>query len=44
VCEQVCRDAVWIPQHVLLADDAQMRQVARAVEKVIANAEALRTA
>jgi len=44
VCEQVCRDAVWIPQQVLLADEGQMRQLARAIQKVAANASALRTA
>jgi len=34
VCEQVCRDAVWIPQHVLLAEEADMVRVADAIRKV----------
>jgi len=42
VCEQVCRDAVWIPQQVLLADDERMRQLAGAIRKVIARADGLR--
>jgi len=42
VCEQVCRDAVWIPQNVLLAEAANIRAVARAVQKVVAGAERLR--
>lgn len=42
VCEQVCRDAVWIPQNVLLAGDGQMAQVAQAVRKVATGAAALR--
>ena len=35
VCEQVCRDAVWIPQHVLLADEPAMRSLAEAVRKIV---------
>lgn len=34
VCEQVCRDAVWLPQHVLLAGDAQIEALAGAIGKV----------
>jgi hypothetical protein len=34
VCEQVCRDAVWIPQNVLLAEEPQMRRLAEAIHKV----------
>jgi len=34
VCEQVCRDAAWIPQHVLLADEAAIRSAAEAVRKI----------
>jgi dTDP-4-amino-4,6-dideoxygalactose transaminase len=34
VCEQVCRDAVWIPHHVLLADAEAIDQVAVAIQKV----------
>ncbi len=34
VCEQVCRDAVWIPQNVLLADEPQIRRLADAIGKV----------
>lgn len=42
VCEQVCRDAVWIPQHVLLATESEILLLAKAVEKVVANASELR--
>jgi dTDP-4-amino-4,6-dideoxygalactose transaminase len=41
VCEQVCRDAVWIPQQVLLADESDIRALAAAVEKVVAHASDL---
>jgi len=42
VAEQVCRDAVWIPQNVLLADESDVRLVADAIEKVCAHAKDLR--
>ncbi|MBI3853167.1 MAG: DegT/DnrJ/EryC1/StrS family aminotransferase [Verrucomicrobia bacterium] len=42
VCEQVCRDAVWIPQNVLLANEDRIRLVAQAIQKVVANADQLR--
>lgn len=42
VCEQVCRDAVWIPQNVLLADEPQIVRLADAIRKVVASAPALR--
>ncbi len=42
VCEQVCRDAVWIPHHVLLAEEPQILRLAEAVCKVASNAPALR--
>lgn len=42
VAEQVCRDAVWIPQNVLLADESDISAVADAIEKVIVNAKDLR--
>ena len=42
VCEQVCRDAVWIPQNVLLAETPKMENVARAIRKVAACADQLR--
>jgi dTDP-4-amino-4,6-dideoxygalactose transaminase len=42
VCEKICGDAVWIPQEVLLADEAQILRLAEAIRKVIANAPALR--
>jgi dTDP-4-amino-4,6-dideoxygalactose transaminase len=42
VCEQVCRDAVWIPQNVLLADEAKILRVADAIRKVVAGAASLR--
>lgn len=34
VCEQVCRDAVWLPQNVLLAGDVQIEALAGAIGKV----------
>jgi dTDP-4-amino-4,6-dideoxygalactose transaminase len=42
VCEQVCNDAVWIPQNVLLADEPQILLLAEAIRKVVAGAAALR--
>ena len=39
VCEQVCRDAVWIPQNVLLAGERQIRQLGRAIGKVVGQAD-----
>lgn len=36
VCEQVCRDAVWLPQNVLLASEKKIRALARAIAKVTA--------
>lgn len=41
VCEQVCRDAVWISHQALLAGDAQVSLIADAVAKVVANARSL---
>jgi dTDP-4-amino-4,6-dideoxygalactose transaminase len=41
VCEQVCRDAVWIPQNVLLAKEPQILRLAEAIRKVVACAGAL---
>ena len=41
VCEQVCRDAIWIPHFVLLADDGQIDQLCNTFRKVIAAAPAL---
>lgn len=43
VCEQVCRDAVWIPQEVLLADEPQIRRLAEAIRKVVRQAPNLRS-
>lgn len=43
VCEEVCRDAVWIPQNALLADEPQILQLADAIRKVVASAPALQT-
>jgi dTDP-4-amino-4,6-dideoxygalactose transaminase len=40
VCEQVCRDVVWIPQNVLLADEKEILALAGAIEKVAANGRA----
>jgi dTDP-4-amino-4,6-dideoxygalactose transaminase len=42
VAEQVCRDAVWIPQNVLLAPEADIEAIADAIEKVTTQVEQLR--
>ncbi len=42
VCEQVCRDAVWIPQNVLLAEEAQLENLIGAIQKVAKHADTLR--
>jgi dTDP-4-amino-4,6-dideoxygalactose transaminase len=42
VAEQVCRDAVWLPQNVLLAPQEDIAAIADAIEKVVANAKDLR--
>jgi hypothetical protein len=42
VCEQVCRDAAWIPHHVLLAEPEQIKLAAAAIRKVIQYADRLR--
>jgi dTDP-4-amino-4,6-dideoxygalactose transaminase len=42
VCEQVCRDAVWIPQQVLLASESELQVLAAAIEKVVTRASDLR--
>lgn len=42
VCEQVCRDAVWIPHQVLLANEDQIHLVGEALGKVAAHASDLR--
>jgi dTDP-4-amino-4,6-dideoxygalactose transaminase len=34
VCEEVCRDVVWLPQHLLLASDGEMADVAEAVARI----------
>ena len=41
VCEQVCSDAVWIPQNVLLASEEDVLSAAHAIRKVVANAASL---
>jgi dTDP-4-amino-4,6-dideoxygalactose transaminase len=41
VCEQVCRDAVWIPQNVLLAEEPRIRRLAEAICKVAHGVAAL---
>lgn len=41
VCEQVCRDVVWIPQNALLAREADIRALATAIEKVVTQAPTL---
>jgi dTDP-4-amino-4,6-dideoxygalactose transaminase len=42
ICEQVCRDAVWIPQNVLLADEQKITRLAEAIRKVAVAAPSLR--
>ena len=42
VCEQVCRDAVWIPQNVLLAGKKNFGAVASGIEKVVTHIAELR--
>lgn len=37
-CEQVCQEAVWIPQNVLLADAGALQAASAAVRKVCAHA------
>lgn len=44
VCEQVCRDAVWIAHPALLAEPERVRHIADAVAKVVEHAPALRAA
>ena len=41
VCEQVCRDVVWIPQNALLAGESEIHALTAAVEKVAAHAHEL---
>jgi len=43
VCEQVCRDAVWIPQQVLLGTPPQVEAAVEAIRKTTAAATRLRT-
>ncbi|MGH7952971.1 MAG: DegT/DnrJ/EryC1/StrS family aminotransferase, partial [Limisphaerales bacterium] len=35
VCEQVCRDVIWLPQNVLLADEKDIHTLVCAIEKVV---------
>ncbi len=42
VCEQACREVVWIPQNVLLDDDSGLDDVAAAIAKIRQNAARLR--
>ena len=44
VCEQVCQDAVWIPQNVLLAEAAQIESLVKAIRKVATCVDAIRDA
>ncbi|MCB1125765.1 MAG: DegT/DnrJ/EryC1/StrS family aminotransferase, partial [Verrucomicrobiae bacterium] len=41
VCEQVCRDAVWIPHPVLLAEEPKIQSAITAIRKVIGQAGSL---
>ena len=34
VCEQVCQDAVWIPQNVLLSDESRITSLVNSIRKV----------
>ncbi len=38
VCEQVCQDAIWIPQYVLLADRPQIDSLCDGLRKILARA------
>lgn len=42
VCEQVCRDVVWIPQNVLLADDSHIERLVEAIRRVVDSAKMIR--
>ncbi|RME92720.1 MAG: DegT/DnrJ/EryC1/StrS family aminotransferase [Verrucomicrobia bacterium] len=42
VCERVCREAVWIPHPVLLAEPWQIERLIEAVAKVVTHAARLR--
>jgi len=42
VCEQVCRDAVWIPQSALLAEEPRIRALAAAIRKIVDSSGSLR--
>ena len=42
VCEQVCRQACWLPQQLLLGDDADMRDIVNGVQKVYEHRAELR--
>jgi dTDP-4-amino-4,6-dideoxygalactose transaminase len=41
VCERVCRDAVWIPQNVLLAEESRIERLAEAIRKVAHHARTI---
>jgi dTDP-4-amino-4,6-dideoxygalactose transaminase len=41
VCEQVCRDVIWLPQNVLLANKSNIHALVRAIEKVVTRASEL---
>ncbi|HEX3720870.1 MAG TPA: DegT/DnrJ/EryC1/StrS family aminotransferase [Verrucomicrobiae bacterium] len=41
-CEAVCRDAVWIPQNVLLADENAIRSIAEAIKKIVTHTSEVR--
>jgi perosamine synthetase len=42
--EQVCREAVWLTQEMMLAERPDMEQIADAARKIQANAEAIKAA
>ena len=41
VCEQVCQDAIWIPQHVLLAEERPIEQLCDGLRKVLSQIDQL---
>ncbi len=42
VCEQVCRDVIWLPQNVLLAEPSKIEALAAAIVKVAARSDELK--
>ncbi len=40
--DKLCQEAVWLPQHVLLAEKAEIVKIAEAIHKIYANAKGLK--